>query len=117
MKKAIKIIIIVIIGITVISLIGGGDDNCYFKSGSSYDKLLIKNVVSESVLKYAKYEGSSSDGYVKELKEIDEKTAEVVVIATLKAKNALGVFKNTEYEVKATLNCDGYKVNEISETK
>jgi hypothetical protein len=88
MKKAIKIIIFAIIGITIIGLIGGGGDECYFKSGGSYNKLLIKNAVSESVLKYAKYEGASSDGYVKELKEIDEKTAEVLVIATLKAKNA-----------------------------
>jgi len=117
MKKAIKIIIFAIIGITIIGLIGGGGDECYFKSGGSYNKLLIKNAVSESVLKYAKYEGASSDGYVKELKEIDEKTAEVLVIATLKAKNAFGVFKNTQYEVRATLNCNGYNVIETSEIK
>ena len=116
MKKIIKIILFVIIGFTAIAvIIGESDDDCYFKSGGNYDKLLIKNAVSESVLQYAKYEGASSDGYVKDIEEIDENTADVIVIATLKAKNALGVFKNTAYEVKARLNCDGYNVIAISE--
>ena len=65
-------------------------------------------------MKFAKYEGASTDGYVKELTELNDSTAVIILNATLNAKNALGIFSKSIYEVKATLNCDGYKVTEIN---
>ena len=119
MKKLFKItfrLIALIVVIIVLGSIFSNDDNsCYFKNGSSYDRLLIGSKVSESVLKYAKYEGATNSGTVMELSEINDSTATVIVQATLTAKNALGVSKNTLYSIKATLSCDGYSVDEINQ--
>ena len=113
MKKLLLILIIIII---VLGSIFSNDDNsCYFKNGSSYNRLLIGNAVSESVIKYAKYEGGTSIGVVTELTEINDSIATVNVQATLTAKNAFGVIKNTLYNIKATLSCDGYSVDEINQ--
>jgi len=105
------IIIIIVLG----SIFSNDDNSCYFKNGSSYDRLLIGNAVSNSVIKYAKYEGGTSIGVVTELTEINDSIATVIVQATLTAKNAFGVRKNTLYNIKVTLSCDGYSVDEINQ--
>lgn len=119
MKKLFKItfrLIALIVVIIVLGAIFSIDDNsCYFKNGDSYDRLLIGNAVSESVLKYAKYEGATTNGAVIELTEINDSIATVIVQATLTAKNAFGVRKNTLYNIKATLSCDGYSVDDINQ--
>lgn len=119
MKKLFKItfrLIALIVVIIVLAAIFSNDDNsCYFKNGDSYDRLLIGNAVSESVLKYAKYEGATTNGAVIELTEINDSIATVIVQATLTAKNAFGVRKNTLYNIKATLSCDGYSVDDINQ--
>ena len=114
MKKLLKILFLFLFIAFLFSLFSE-DDSCYFKNGDAYDKLLIGNVVSESVLKYAKFEGASTDGFVKELTEVNDSTATVIVSASLKAKNAFGVYKNSFYDVEATLNCSGYTVLSISD--
>ena len=114
MKTLLKIFLFIITLIVLISLFSE-ENNCYFQKGDGYDQILIGKVVSESVLKYAKFDGATASGIVKELKEVNDSTATVIVSATLKAKNAFGVYMNTTYDVEATLNCNGYSVVNISD--
>lgn len=109
--------ILKITGVIVLLVIMAGaceDDNkCYFESSYGLNTILVGNVVSESVLTYAKYSGASTDGYVTKKTKTEEGNWIVEVEASLRAKNAFGVYSTTYYVVEAKLYCDSWELLNI----
>jgi len=89
------------------------DNNCYFENSYGLNTILVGNVVSESVLTYAKYSGASADGYVTKQTKTDDDNWIVEVEASLRAKNAFGVYSTTYYVVEAKLYCDSWELLNI----
>ena len=116
MKTLLKIIFYPIIAIFIMSMLFGEDEQtCYFEDSYGLNTILVSNVVSEPVLKYAKYSGASVDGYL--LSEVKDEQGNwtVEVEAFLKAKNGFGAYSTKSYIVKAKLFCDSYKILDIKE--
>ena len=118
-KGMIKMTIGIILTATVLVVLFPTDlysDKCYFDStyGEGLNSILVGDVISDSVLKYAKYEGASANGYLVSSNEVGDGTWVVEVNASLKAKNAFGVYSYTEYTVKAKLFCQGHSTISIT---
>ena len=104
---------VVIVAIALAVLFPSNDDKCYFESSYGLNTILVGNVVSESVLTYAKHSGASADGYVTKQTKTDDGNWIVEVDASLRAKNAFGVYSTTFYVVEAKLYCDSWKLLNI----
>ena len=94
---------------------GSGKDECYFDTESKYglDKRLVSLVLSEEVMKFARFEGAKTSGVFMSRVESGEETI-VKVKATLTAKNGFGVSSRTNFIVEASLKCDGYSVISVN---
>ena len=113
MMKLIGGVIITAIALAV--LFPSNDDKCYFDDTftDGLNTILVGNVVSESVLKYAKHPGASADGYVTKQTKMDGGNWIVEVKASLRAKNAFGVYSTTYYVIEAKLYCDSWELLNI----
>lgn len=108
---------IILTGITLAVLFpGDGKEDCYWDAsfGDGLNNILVGNVVSEAVLPLAKYGGAEADGYLVEETKKEDGSWTVEVAATLRAKNAFGVYSTSYYTVKAELLCNGYNVISIT---
>ena len=94
---------------------GSGEDECYFDTKSKYglDKILVSKVVSEEVMKYAKFKGAKTEGVFISRVELGEETI-VKVKSTLTAKNGFGVSKETNFIIEASLQCNGYTIISVN---
>ncbi len=112
MKTILKITGVIVL-LVIMAGACGDDNKCYFEDSYGLNTILVKNVVSESVLKYAKYSGASTDGYVTKKTKTEEGNWIVEVSASLTAKNAFGVYSTTYYIVEAKLYCNSWELLNI----
>jgi hypothetical protein len=117
MFKIIGIIIILSIGAATCGILFGKAEpksDCYFEDyPDQLNQILVGTAISEEVLKYAKYEGASADGFLISQEKKEDGNYIVEVESYLKAQNAFGVYSTTKYKVTAILYCDGYTVTNI----
>ena len=91
-------------------------DTCYFDTEYGLDKRLVSSVLSEEVIKFARYEGAKTSGVFLSKVESGEETI-VKVKATLTAKNGFGVSSKTSFIIEASLKCYGYSVISVNKVK
>ena len=109
--------IFIAIGLLVLISMMHPDEDCYFESErGTLNPRLVADLVAEESLKYAKFEGATTEGiFMEQVKTEDENLVRVKSILT--AQNAFGVYSKSIFIVDARLYCDGYSVIAINQIK
>ena len=107
MKKILKYLLYLIIGIMVIGYFSNDEEKC-----STDDKILMANIAEDEVTKYAKFEVVSTEGLFKE-QIISKDTIESYMVI-LKSKNGFNSIVKNVFTVNFKVSgCESYNILEV----